>query len=71
MARLGFNSVYILSNFARTVFYISVTNNLEKRIREHRSSEESVFTAKYKCHFLVYYKDFNDINNAVAREKQL
>ena len=71
MARTGYYSVYILSNHARTVFYIGMTNNLEKRIGEHRSNEGSSFTAKYKCHFLMYYEDFSDVNNAISREKQL
>lgn len=71
MAHTGSYSVYILSNFARTVFYIGVTNNLERRIWEHRNGEGAVFTAKYKCHYLMYYEDYADINNAIAREKQL
>lgn len=71
MARIGSYSVYILSNYARTVFYIGMTNNLERRIREHRNNEGSVFTTKYKCHYLVYYEDYADVNNAIAREKQL
>jgi putative endonuclease len=64
-------SVYILSNFARTVLYIGVTNNLERRVWEHRNGEGGVFTSKYKCHFLMYYEDYSDIRNAIAREKQL
>lgn len=71
MVRMIPYSVYILSNFARTVFYTGVTNMAEKRIQEHRSNEGSVFAAKYKCYFLVYFEDYNDINNAIAREKQL
>ena len=63
-------SVYILSNFARTVFYIGVTNDLVRRIKEHRSGENS-FTAKYNCHYLMYYEDYSDVRNAIAREKQL
>ncbi len=63
-------SVYILSNFTRTVFYIGVTNNLVSRILQHRSNE-STFTAKYKCHHLMCYEDYADIRNAIAREKQL
>jgi putative endonuclease len=63
-------SVYILSNFARTVFYIGVTNDLINRIFQHRNSE-STFTAKYKCHYLMYYEDFSDVRNAITREKQL
>ena len=71
MARIGSYSVYILSNFARTVLYIGVTNNLERRVWEHRNNEGGVFTSKYKCHFLIFYEDYADINNAIAREKQL
>jgi putative endonuclease len=64
-------SVYILSNYARTVFYIGVTNNLQTRIREHRNNEGGEFTSKYKCHYLMYYEDYADIRNAIPREKQL
>ncbi|HWR33734.1 MAG TPA: GIY-YIG nuclease family protein [Chitinophagaceae bacterium] len=71
MSKAGSYSVYILSNYARTSFYIGVTNNLERRIREHRNNEGGVFTSKYKCHFLMYYEDYANINTAIAREKQL
>lgn len=71
MSKSGTFSVYILSNFARTVFYIGVTNNLETRVWQHRFDNGSVFTTKYKCFFLVFYEDFNDVRNAIAREKQL
>jgi len=71
MARIGSYSVYILSNFARTVFYTGISNNLERRVWEHRNNEGGVFTAKYKCYFLMYYEDYSDVNNAIAREKQL
>jgi putative endonuclease len=64
-------SVYILSNFARTVFYIGVTNNLQTRMRQHRNNEGGEFTSKYKCHYLMYYEDYGDIRNAITREKQL
>jgi putative endonuclease len=71
MYRLGYFSVYILSNYARTVFYIGITNNLERRVWEHRHNDGGAFTTKYKCHFLMHYEDFADVNNAIAREKQL
>jgi putative endonuclease len=64
-------SVYILSNFARTVLYIGVTNNLERRVWEHRFDSGSRFTTKYKCHLLMYFEEYPDIKNAIAREKQL
>ena len=63
-------SVYILSNFARSVFYIGVTNDLVRRIIEHRNSQNS-FCAKYNCRYLMYYEDYSDVRNAIAREKQL
>jgi len=71
MMRTGSFSVYILSNYARTVFYTGITNNLEIRICEHRNNQGSAFTAKYRCHFLMYYEDYSDVNNAIAREKQI
>ena len=63
-------SVYILSNFARTVFYIGVTNDLVRRILQHRNGE-SIFSDKYNCHYLMYFEDYSDVRNAIAREKQL
>lgn len=71
MPRINSYSVYCMSNCARTVFYTGVTNNLERRVWEHRYDNGSVFTSKYKCHFLVYFEDYNSIENAIAREKQL
>jgi len=71
MVRIISYSVYIVSNFTRSVFYTGVTNNLERRISEHKNNEGGVFTSKYKCHYLLYYEDYSDIRNAIAREKQL
>ena len=63
--------VYIMSSKADTALYIGVTDNLEARVLEHRSGEGSVFTSKYKCHKLVYFEEYSDINQAIDREKQL
>jgi len=63
--------VYILTNFSRTTLYIGVTNNLERRIIEHASGEDSSFTKKYRCKYLVYYESFENIIDAITREKQL
>ena len=63
--------VYILSNFKRTVFYIGVTNDLEKRIGQHRDNIASKFTSKYKVYYLMYFEEFQSIQLAIAREKQL
>jgi len=44
---------------------------LETRVWQHRNNEGGAFTAKYKCYYLIYYEDYSDIRNAIAREKQL
>jgi putative endonuclease len=62
--------VYILTNRSRTL-YIGVTNDLLRRIEEHRSGLVSGFTSKYKLHRLVYFEQFNDVVLAIAREKEL
>ena len=71
MTRSFTYSVYILSNFTRTVFYIGITNDLVKRVKQHRHDYGSIFTSKYKCFFLMYYEDYKSIRNAISREKQL
>ena len=63
--------VYILSNKYRTTFYIGVTSNLSKRLEEHHDGTASNFTKKYQTINLVYFEVFSDINQAIAREKQL
>ncbi len=66
-------SVYILTNKIKTVLYTGVTNNLEQRITEHYIDriEKKTFTGKYNCYFLVYYEEFNYVNDAIAREKEI
>ena len=51
--------------------YTGVTNNLVRRVGEHKEGKGSVFTAKYKCHKLVYYEEFGMINQAIDREKEI
>ena len=63
--------VYILSNQNDTVLYIGVTNNIERRIQEHKSGSIPGFTQKYNCIKLVYYETYSDINQAIEREKKL
>lgn len=63
--------VYILSNKTRKVLYIGVTNDLYRRLIEHNNEAVPGFTQKYKCHYLVYYEMFTDIEEAIAREKAL
>lgn len=63
--------VYILSNFERTTFYIGFTNNLVKRVIDHKFNFGSVFTKKYKLKYLVYYEEYQYVDDAIAREKEL
>jgi putative endonuclease len=62
--------VYILTNHSRTL-YIGVTNNLRRRIFEHKTKLNPGFTSKYNIDQLVYYEHFSSIRRAIAREKQL
>jgi len=63
--------VYILTNFNRTTFYTGVTSNLGKRLQEHLNGTGSKFSAKYKLKNLVYYEEFDQIEDAIRREKEL
>jgi len=63
--------VYILANKANTVFYIGVTNDLTVRVWQHKQKVYKGFTSKYNCDRLVYFEEFNWIQDAIAREKQL
>ena len=62
--------VYIMTNKSRTL-YTGVTNNLIRRVHEHKNKLVPGFTSKYNIQFLVYYEAGNDINAAIAREKQI
>ena len=63
--------VYLLSNWNDKVLYIGVTNNLERRIVEHRQKLVPGFTEKYNVNKLVYFEQTNDVISAISREKQL
>jgi len=63
--------VYILTNSRHTVLYTGVTNNLERRLSEHKNKMGSAFTKKYNIDKLVYFECGDDINVAIAREKQI
>ena len=63
--------VYIMSNANDTTLYIGVTNDIERRVKEHRSGQIPGFTQKYNCCKLVYYETYSDIGQAIEREKKL
>ena len=63
--------VYILTNWDNKVMYIGVTNNLERRLYEHKNKLVKGFTQKYNVHKLVHFEMTNDVMSAIEREKQL
>jgi putative endonuclease len=63
--------VYFLTNKNNTVIYIGVTSDLTKRIYQHKSKTYKGFTSKYNCDILVYFEEFQTMDEAIAREKQL
>ena len=64
--------VYILSNNTNVTIYTGVTNNLVRRVHEHKNDFiKNSFTAKYNVHKLVYFEQTNDAYSAISREKQI
>lgn len=63
--------VYILTNKNNNVLYTGVTNNLLRRVFEHRQKAVEGFTYKYNVNKLIYYEIYQDIRDAIEREKQI
>lgn len=63
--------VYILTNKYNTVFYTGITNNLGKRVWEHKNKIIEGFTSKYNIYKLIYYEVFENPYEAILREKQI
>ncbi len=63
--------VYIMSGNNNNTIYIGVTNDIERRVYEHKEKINKGFTEKYNCTKLVYYEVHNQIIEAIYREKQL
>lgn len=57
--------VYILTNYKNTVFYIGVTNDLERKITEHKSGLVKGFTQRYKLEKLVYFEEYPNMTDAI------
>ena len=65
------SAVYFMTNKNNTVLYIGVTSQLVKRVYQHKTKAYKGFTARYNCDKLIYFEVYSDINEAIAREKQL
>ncbi|MBR6091303.1 MAG: GIY-YIG nuclease family protein [Bacteroidales bacterium] len=64
--------IYIMTNKYRKVLYIGVTGDLEQRVWQHKTHQiRKSFTDKYNCEYCVYYEEFDYINDAIDREKEL
>jgi putative endonuclease len=65
--------VYITSNYEKTVLYVGVTNDLVRRLYEHKENkgDKKTFAGKYYCYNLVYYERFSHIEHAIEREKEI
>ena len=63
--------VYVLTNKSNRVMYIGVTNNLERRLYEHKQELIEGFTKRYHVNKLVYFETTTDVRSAIEREKQL
>jgi putative endonuclease len=62
--------VYILASRSRTL-YTGITNNLERRLTEHREGKVPGFTTQYRIHRLVHFEQYDDPAHAIAREKEI
>jgi putative endonuclease len=62
--------VYIMSNRSKTL-YTGMTNSIVRRVHEHKLGIGSMFSAKYKLDRLVYFERFEDVHNAIEREKEI
>jgi putative endonuclease len=63
--------VYLITNWNNKVMYVGVTNNLERRIYEHKKKLVKGFTKKYNVNKLVYFEETQDVTTAINREKEI
>ena len=64
-------AIYILTNKSRSTLYTGVTSDLVTRIYQHKQGHVEGFSKLYNCKYLVYYEQYDDMYNAIAREKQI
>lgn len=63
--------VYIPTNWTKSTLYIGITNDLSRRLFEHKSKILKGFSKKYRTFYLIYYESTNDVYSAIEREKQI
>jgi putative endonuclease len=63
--------VYILSNRKNGTLYVGVTNSLERRVWRHKDKKADSFTRRYAVDRLMYFEEFSDVSNAIARETEI
>ncbi|MEP7234612.1 MAG: GIY-YIG nuclease family protein [Ignavibacteriota bacterium] len=63
--------VYMMANKHRTTIYTGVTHDLQRRVSEHKEKKFDGFSKRYNLDFRVYYEEFYDVHQAIAREKQI
>ena len=61
----------MMTNRNKTVIYTGVTNDLKRRVQEHKDNKGGSFTKRYNINMLVYYESFNSIYDAIAAEKKI
>ena len=71
MSKTGLYFVYILANKKNGTLYIGMTNNLLKRVDQHKNNMIEGFTKKYNCHKLVWFDETSDVSVAIAQEKRM
>ncbi|MCH8846626.1 MAG: GIY-YIG nuclease family protein [Proteobacteria bacterium] len=63
--------IYLLTNWNNKVMYVGMTNNLERRVYEHKNKLVTGFTKRYNINKLVYFEETSDVNAAISREKEI
>ena len=71
MAKENHYYVYLLTNWNHRVMYVGFTNDLKRRVYEHRNKSVKGFTAKYNVNKLVYFEETRDVVVAISREKEI
>ena len=71
MADVKLYYVYLLTNWNNKVIYVGITNDLRRRLFEHKNKLIKGFTEKYNIYKLVYYETTTDVTSAIAREKEI